>query len=490
MGPITYTHTILRKMSLSVIMEKTKLFLMSYINKNSFKKIVLVAVIVLAAAFGTQKAHAATTALSGWAWSSNIGWISFNSADAGAGGGPYAVTVSTSSDSTIGTLGGYAWSSNIGWIKFGGLDTASMPSGSTFTGNAQVDFSTGNISGWVRACAGTADGRCGSMTSRTDGWDGWVSLSGSNYTSPNTSGYQGTSTQGVTLGIDKTKPEAYGRLTGFAWGGDVVGWISFKPAAVIGVFVPTICSTPPCDVVTTSPAFNVSGASAVIPRQVGALARPGILVSGGTSGAQDITVTIENAFSKPGVTITLLNGSNVSASSVLCAITPSNPSCSLAKVRVAVTDAVTAPEEINIPIVGTPSTGAPISGIVHVVIPRVSSSDLSLWAVPALSNGNYDTVTKLSSITIREGSTANLAWETAGVDTGSCAGKSIGVNDSPVLNSWKTTQPDSKDSDTPFTINNLTKGQYTLQLSCTSSGSVMITNSISIKVIKSDETEF
>lgn len=467
-------------------MEKTKLFLMSYIYKNSFKKIVLVAVIVLAAAFGTQKAHADTTELSGWAWSSNVGWISFNSTDAGAGGGPYAVTVATSSASSIGTLGGYAWSSNIGWIKFGGL--SGFPSGGALTGNAQVDFSTGNISGWARACAGTTDGRCGSMTSRTDGWDGWISLSGSNYSSPNTSGYQGTSTEGVTLGIDSSKPLAYGKLTGFAWGGDVVGWISFKPTATLGV---TICEED-CDVKEQEPAFNISGASATITRQVGASARPGILVSGGTSGAQSVVVTIKNTYATPaGVTVTLLNGSNVSASSVTCLIDPSTPSCSLAKVRVAVTDITTAPEEINIPIVGTRSDSTVIEAVVHVVIPQVSSdSTKSLWGVERLSNGSYDTVKRLEKISIKEGDVANLAWETTGVDAGSCRGLSTGANDSANLSGWKAAQPESQDSNTPFQISGLVKGQYRLILQCTVSGSDISTSAVDIKVIKSTETPF
>ncbi len=475
-------------MSLSDIMEKTKLFLMSYITTNSLKKIALVAVIVLAAIFGTQKAHAETTALSGWAWSSNIGWISFNSADSGAGGGPYAVTVATSSGSSIGTLGGYAWSSNIGWIKFGGL--SAFPSGGQVTDNATVDFTTGNISGWVRACAGTTDGRCGSMTSRTDGWDGWISLSGSNYSSPNTSGYQGTSTQGVTLGVDKTKPLAYGKLSGFAWGGDVVGWLNFGAIASIPGTGVTVCGTE-CDEENTTPAFNVSGASATIPRQVGASARPGILVSGGTSGDQSIVVTIKSGFAAPsGTTVTLLDGSNVSAASVTCAISGSSPSCSLAKVRVAVTDITTAPEEINIPIVGTRSDNTVIEAVVHVVIPQVSSSDLSLWAVPSLPSGSYDTVTRLSSVTIREGSTANLAWETAGVDAGSCRGLSTGVNDSANLSGWKAAQPESQDSNTPFQISGLVKGQYRLILQCTVSGSDISTSAVDIKVIKSTETPF
>ena len=57
--------------------------------------------------------------LTGYAWSENIGWISF----ATSTNGNNSVTVDTN-----GNMSGYAWSDNIGWIKFGGL--SNFPSGS------------------------------------------------------------------------------------------------------------------------------------------------------------------------------------------------------------------------------------------------------------------------------------------------------------------------------------------------------------------------
>jgi len=136
-----------------------------------------------------------------------------------------------------GNMTGYAWSSNIGWIKFGGLNTADMPTiGSTrvnaYIGNTYSD--RGKVYGWIRACAGTVNKDCNSAT-RTDGWDGWIELSGTNHISPNSSGYydsvnwsQGTSTQGVT--VDPVR----GKFSGYAWGGDVVGWIDFNPRMTAG----------------------------------------------------------------------------------------------------------------------------------------------------------------------------------------------------------------------------------------------------------------
>src|SRR3989344_6003814 len=51
--------------------------------------------------------------LTGYAWSSNIGWISFRGT--AKNGFPYGVVLEDDKDLT-----GYAWSSNIGWVKFGG----------------------------------------------------------------------------------------------------------------------------------------------------------------------------------------------------------------------------------------------------------------------------------------------------------------------------------------------------------------------------------
>ena len=136
--------------------------------------------------------------MSGWAWSSNIGWISFNSTNTG-GAINYGVNKNTD-----GTLTGYAWSSNIGWIKFGGL--SGWPTGSgTQPKNAQINGN--NLQGWAKALS--ADG---------NGWDGWVSLSGA----------------GPSYGVSFNSSS--GQFSSFAWGSDVVGWLSFNDV-VVGVSV-------------------------------------------------------------------------------------------------------------------------------------------------------------------------------------------------------------------------------------------------------------
>jgi hypothetical protein len=145
----------------------------------------------------------ATTPVTGWAWSDLIGWISMNCQTGGAGSANicatrnYGVAIDTS-----GNLTGYAWSDGIGWIQFGGL--SSFPSGTgTVAQNAAMASTT--LKGWARACNGTATGDCSTMTNRSDGWDGWISLKGSTY---------GPTLSGTSF-------------SGYAWGGEAIGWISF-----------------------------------------------------------------------------------------------------------------------------------------------------------------------------------------------------------------------------------------------------------------------
>lgn len=151
---------------------------------------------------------AAVQTFSGYAWSGNIGWIALGLKGSSPG-------IAINADNTV---TGYAWSPSIGWIQFGGL--SGFPAGSgTLSANAKLVGGTA-IKGWARACLGTIKsgdsttkpafpGDCSTMTSRPD-WDGWISLFGTTY--------------GVTLNS--------GTLSGYAWAGDPVGWVSFSGASV------------------------------------------------------------------------------------------------------------------------------------------------------------------------------------------------------------------------------------------------------------------
>lgn len=162
--------------------------------------IILLAVVFIA---GPKQARADVLPVTGWAWSSNIGWIQMNTNVSSP------VTITTTAGSSIGTFNGYAWSSNIGWIIFAGDGTQQHP-------NPTVNLSTGAVSGWIRAV---------SAVGRNDGWDGWIELSGVNHT--------------------VTYNPANATINGYAWGSDVVGWIQFVNTTIqFQKPVVTITATP------------------------------------------------------------------------------------------------------------------------------------------------------------------------------------------------------------------------------------------------------
>ncbi len=197
----------------------------------------------------------------GWAWSSNIGWISFNDANSGSGGGVYGVRADG-----IGNLSGFAWSPNIGWISFNAPDVAGCPGTAGNPGcSPKLNLSTHEISGFARACAGTVSADCGGA-SRSDGWDGWISLRG---TSP-------------AYGVTTTASSPY-YWNGWAWGGEVVGWISFSGITSggsgmgYGVFGPSSGGSGPLG---PSP-FVIASNGSPNPSEVGKPVTWSALVSGG-----------------------------------------------------------------------------------------------------------------------------------------------------------------------------------------------------------------
>ena len=166
----------------------------------------------------------------GFAYSENIGWLSFNSVDcdidgdgvfegAGETGGPApagcpdsgtAFDYGISVDLNTGALSGFAYSENIGWVSFNQSDLSGCPSGSCrakVAPSGQIGKSDVDIQGWARACAGSINGDC-TGGDRTDGWDGWIKFDHGEANEPY---------------ID-----AAGDWHGWAWGSDVVGWLSFN----------------------------------------------------------------------------------------------------------------------------------------------------------------------------------------------------------------------------------------------------------------------
>lgn len=173
--------------------------------------------------------------ISGYAWSETIGWISFNSTNEAGPSASYGVQVAANGD-----ISGYAWSENIGWISFNAGDVAGCPSG---TCSPALNRTTNAVTGWARALSPTSG-------VNTGGWDGWIRLTGLTI-----GGGGGTSCD----------------WHGWAWGSDVVGWISFNstdagagggPYKVVGTG--NGCNPPTFACTGTAPT-NATACSAVDP---------------------------------------------------------------------------------------------------------------------------------------------------------------------------------------------------------------------------------
>lgn len=145
--------------------------------------------------------------LAGWIWSENIGWISLNSSNCdpdndgqsnGGSGCPSSGTAISSYGTAVyrpsnwsnleaGKFSGYAWSENIGWITFDRSVAGNPPTtpflNPTNTVLAVLDDDTNAVRGWARAVAGCQNnfwnGSACTSTSAGDasgGWDGWIKL--------------------------------------------------------------------------------------------------------------------------------------------------------------------------------------------------------------------------------------------------------------------------------------------------------------------------
>lgn len=214
--------------------------------------------------------------VSGFAWSDNIGWISFNCKDSS---GASSMDTCATSDYGVniasdGYFSGLAWSDNIGWINFGQLpselpDTTGCTSGDC---RAYVDLSApGNpvVTGWARACTVFVTGCSGALKdpSVLGGWDGWIKMSDAAWTN------------------DVYLDRADSHLKGFAWGSDVVGWIDFNPLAA-GV----LATLGPPDVT-----LNVDP-STPLPVPYGANAKINWTVTGGATSCNANSVPAINWF--------------------------------------------------------------------------------------------------------------------------------------------------------------------------------------------------
>jgi hypothetical protein len=165
----------------------------------------LLAVLALMAAFfigqNTREPALADSGdnIIGFAWSENIGWLSFNcdsqelstprcsNSDYGVRFHPFT-----------GLMSGHAWSPFVGWVSFTSGDLVGCPQSPC---QATLDVGTGVVSGWAKVLS----------------YNGWLSLSCAS-TTDNCS----SSSYNVTY------DDATDEFSGWAWEPDIIGWLSFN----------------------------------------------------------------------------------------------------------------------------------------------------------------------------------------------------------------------------------------------------------------------
>lgn len=210
----------------------------SYMHKHFLALSFLFFVLILGSFFSkpfSQETRAispaATGELKGFAWSSNIGWISFNCASEtspcphGNASG-YQVKVATST----GLLSGYAWSPNVGWISFNSVSPNDLSGCPLAPCEARLSTTVVSgrrqLTGWAKVLSASGG----------SGWDGFISLSPKTGAPLNESNsysatascvnYAGTAgCYGPRMAV--STGNSTGTFSGFAWGGDVVGWVDF-----------------------------------------------------------------------------------------------------------------------------------------------------------------------------------------------------------------------------------------------------------------------
>ena len=358
--------------------------------KKYLTSIAFVVMFLGAASFAPQ-AHASTSDLTGWAWSSNIGWISFNSANNGSGGGSYKVSVDTST--TPAKISGWAWSSNIGWIDFNAADAVVSACGTGPT----VNITTGLVAGWA---AVYSDGSC-------------IELSSSpNHSSPNATG-----NGGVTF-VPST-----GIFTGYAFEPNYIGWLSFNASTSVSVNCPT-CTT-------GGPDFTVTGSSITVST---------------TSPTQTATVTIAKAGSDSTTqTINLAKGtipsglSTGALSASTCILTTVNASCTIT-FSVTLTNLSNPSSSYTIPVIGTRQSDSAIrndSVVVAVYTPVAPpSGSLSLY-IGKVYIGKDGASAALATYKVKQGGTFGLSW-TNGLSNDPNTGYSCTSELSNPLANWGT----------------------------------------------------
>lgn len=228
--------------------------------KSKTKILLLISFIVslaLASFYTIERAEAQSDELvpgdvSGFAWmGQNIGsgstsaeggggWLALNCKPTDCDNGDWGVTMDLDEGPDKGKFSGQGWSSNYGWLSFDYSDISSCighGSGATAS-SVKANIIDGEneavMTGWAKFVAGD-DG--------IDGWDGCVAFDGSPY---------------IRTYIDMSN----GTIHGWAWGGPVVGWVSFNnPECQYCNTSVVLSATPQLTFWATPTSINTGGSS-------------------------------------------------------------------------------------------------------------------------------------------------------------------------------------------------------------------------------------
>ena len=213
--------------------------------------------------------------VTGWAWSSNIGWISLNCTnDNSCATANYGVGV----DKSTGNFSGYGWSSNVGWIDF--APTSGYPA--TPNAGARLDRATGQVTGWAKILS--------------LGADGWIKMSDDSVAAWNG--------QGVKIN------NSTGDFSGWAWNsndnGAGIGWLSFNcsndsSCGSSNYKAITSVNIPPAAVNLTSPNWSIAQAGTNYALQAFTRWQFSDPDSGSSQSAYEVIVSPNSDFSLPTV---------------------------------------------------------------------------------------------------------------------------------------------------------------------------------------------
>ncbi len=311
--------------------------------------------------------------VSGYLWSSTIGWISLNchqgSASGGSacggseGGAPYSVNVTRDAGTGIGYFDGYAWSPNVGWVSFRPADVVSCGP------RASLNTTTNLVSGWARVLSGTV----GATTTTLGGWNGCISLRGtSSGTTP--------ATYGVSFNPTATTNSLAGTTSNpsFAWGSVNLGWISWANAH-LNLTAPVV-------------ELKVNGADTA--------------ALGSSGGSVALTWTTQNLSSADCTATDAWTGAKSSSGGSQSASVAANSTASVITKTYVITC--------------TGLTGTTVSDTVTVTVAGSSSAGSTAPFLSFLVNGT-------GAVTVPSGTTVTLSWEVDNLQPGYCRGQSSGL---------------------------------------------------------------